>query len=81
MQLKNRIAVKLVKGVALITVVPISVILAYAIVGPISVEHAAMAVIVMIAVTGVLVYSYVANITVLTDYVNSLALDKKTAGA
>lgn len=77
MQSKNSSVMKLAKAVALINAVPIALIIVYASLGGLLLEHAFLALIAIVTTTTFFVHPYISNISALTDYVKKLAQDKK----
>jgi two-component system phosphate regulon sensor histidine kinase PhoR len=78
MQTKRQAATKLFKAVGLISLAPTTVILVYALLGRLSLEHAAIAIMLIVCFTAIFIHPYISNISALTDYVKALAQDRKT---
>ena len=67
---------KLAKAVLLITAAPITVLLFYAIMGRINIDHSLIGILAILVATTFFIHPYIMNIGALTDYVNKLAEDK-----
>lgn len=77
MQSKFQSTINVIKAIALISSVPMAVILVYTFMGKLSVDHAVIACIGIVGVPTFLIYPYISNISALTDYVKKLSQDKK----
>ncbi len=77
MQSKTGSTLKLVKAVLLLNLVPFALIVVYASLGGLLLEHAILAVIGIVVTSTLLVHPYLSNISALTEYVKKLAQDKK----
>lgn len=76
MEDKKESIFKLAKAVLLITVAPITVLLFYAVMDRINLDHSLIGILAILVATTFFIHPYIMNITALTDYVNKLAEDK-----